>query len=172
MFGTEDIINIEDKLLIDNFLISYSKYKYKFIHELFDLIEDQNVGDIQNLLMFKNIGDLFISDQTLGDNSSEYEDQFESWVQKIDSNPIIFGYIQYIEKFFPEFVKVIRKDNVKALCIIILSTIDKDNNLPKTIPSIDSVLKLFHDTGVVHTFILPRIFNFVDIYIEVTKKGK
>ena len=87
-----------------------------------------DLRDIEDLIFFKNIGNLFV----LEHDSSAYEEEFETWIQKIDSNPVIFGYIQYIEKIWNELVFVIKVEDIKEWCKIIFNlTINETKNIPE-----------------------------------------
>lgn len=70
------------------------------------------LNNLEDITLFKNIGDLYIETNDAGD----YEEEFDMLIQKIDSNPVLFGYLQYIELVFKELVSVIGIDGIKKWC--------------------------------------------------------
>lgn len=123
-----------------------------------------NLNGINDVIMFKNISNLLIPEhnpEIEGDTSSEFEDDFETWIQKIDSNPVIFEYMQYIELVYPVLEKILQKEELKKLCIGIL---DLNLKQVESIPCISTHLKLCKP-GYEHICILNSLCHIITKYI-------
>lgn len=131
-------------------------------------LETISLDGMEDITLFKNLGNLFVPDHNPdieGDTSEQYEDDFETWIQRIDSNPIIFGYMQYIELVYPVLIEFLPKDEIKKMCDIIIGATEK-----QTLGFADiSVNIQLCKPGYAHTCCMHSVQN---ILINVLKDSK
>ena len=126
-----DTISYLDKImLIGNINEAYKYNKMNEINTLSDKIFNEFNMDkisedfmiLENHTIFRDVGNLITSN-----DPENYESDLEEFTQLIDSNLDIYRYIQFIDFYYSEFLKVISEEDIKKLILKIFSIKNFEN---------------------------------------------
>ena len=124
------------------------------IHPIFNRVKSIKYETIKELMIFKNINNLYVKQYT---DPSDFEEQLDTLIQKLDSNETLFGYIQYIESIYNELLLTI---NEHIIMDIVNHYINYDFNKDKNYPTPESLFCISSSNEDFHMRILVKIFAF------------
>lgn len=126
-----DTISYLDKIMLIGHMNEAYKYnKMNEINALTDRIFNEFNMDkiskdfmiLENHTIFRDVGNLIISN-----DPGTYEFEVDEFTQLVDSNLDIYRYIQFIDFYYSEFLKVISKEDIKKLILKIFSIKNFEN---------------------------------------------
>lgn len=126
-----DTISYLDKIMLIGHMNEAYKYnKMNEINTLSDKIFNEFNMDkiskdfmiLENHTIFRDVGNLIISNDPKNCELDE-----EEFIQLIDSNFDIYRYIQFIDFYYSEFLKVISEEDIKKLILKIFSIKNFEN---------------------------------------------
>lgn len=126
----------------------------RLIHDIFCRVNNMQFSTISDITIFKNIGNLYI--KQYGD-AADFEDKLDTLIQKLDSNIILFGYMQYIESAFDTLKEFLTLDQLQEI-IDAYTSYNFNNDL--TYPTIDAIRNISVDNADFHMRILIKIMAF------------
>lgn len=124
------------------------------IHPIFNNVKYIKYQTIKEMMIFKNIDNLYIKNYS---DPSDYEEQLDTIIQKLDSSEILFGYMQYIESIYMELLKNIDEEIIHD---IINRYINYDFSKDKNYPTLDSIFDISSSNQDFHMRALIKIFAF------------
>lgn len=124
------------------------------IHPIFNRVKSIKYDSIKELMIFKNIDNLYVKHYT---DPLDFEEQLDTLIQKLDSNEILFGYMQYIESIYENMLQTI---NESIIFDIVNHYINYDFNKDKNYPTPESIFKMSSSNEDFHMRMLVKIFAF------------
>ena len=124
------------------------------IHPIFNRVRSIKYESIKELMIFKNIDNLYVKQYS---DPLDFEEQLDTLIQKLDSNEILFGYMQYIESVYEEILKT---TNEEILFDIINRYINYDFSKDKNYPTPESIFNISSGNQDFHMRMLVKIFAF------------
>ena len=124
------------------------------IHPIFNRVKSIKYESIKELMIFKNIDNLYIKQYT---DPLDFEEQLDTLIQKLDSNETLFGYMQYIESIYNEMSLTI---NESVIFDIVNHYINYDFNKDKNYPTPESIFNISSSNEDFHMRMLVKIFAF------------
>ena len=124
------------------------------IHPIFNRVRSIKYESIKELMIFKNIDNLYIKQYT---DPLDFEEQLDTLIQKLDSNETLFGYMQYIESIYNEMSLTI---NESVIFDIVNHYINYDFDKDKNYPTPESIFNISSSNEDFHMRMLVKIFAF------------
>ena len=124
------------------------------IHPIFNRVKSIKYESIKELMIFKNIDNLYVKQYT---DPLDFEEQLDTLIQKLDSNETLFGYMQYIESIYDEMLLTI---NESIIFDIVNYYINYDFGKDKNYPAPDSIFGISSSNEDFHMRMLVKIFAF------------
>ena len=124
------------------------------IHPIFNRVRSIKYESIKELMIFKNIDNLYIKQYT---DPLDFEEQLDTLIQKLDSNETLFGYMQYIESIYNEILLTI---NESVIFDIVNHYINYDFDKDKNYPTPESIFNISSSNEDFHMRMLVKIFAF------------
>lgn len=124
------------------------------IHPIFNRVKSIKYESIKELMIFKNIDNLYIKQYT---DPLDFEEQLDTLIQKLDSNETLFGYMQYIESIYNEMSLTI---NESVIFDIVNHYINYDFDKDKNYPTPESIFNISSSNEDFHMRMLVKIFAF------------
>ena len=124
------------------------------IHPIFNRVRSIKYESIKELMIFKNIDNLYIKQYT---DPLDFEEQLDTLIQKLDSNETLFGYMQYIESIYNEILLTI---NESVIFDIVNHYINYDFDKDKNYPTPESIFNISSSNEDFHMRMLTKIFAF------------
>ena len=121
-----------------------------------------SLENIEDLTIFSKVGKLMLPEK---EDASDFEEDLEIWIQKIDSNPIIFGYIQYIEVVFDQLIEQLGEKETKYIIKTIMDLTSEDCK------KLVDPIKVYREQEAIHkntdTAIFDPRIQTIDTHIEM-----
>ena len=124
------------------------------IHPIFNRVKSIKYESIKELMIFKNIDNLYVKQYT---DPLDFEEQLDTLIQKLDSNETLFGYMQYIESIYDEMLLTI---NESIIFDIVNHYINYNFGKDKNYPAPDSIFSISSSNEDFHMRMLVKIFAF------------
>ena len=124
------------------------------IHPIFNRVRSIKYESIKELMIFKNIDNLYVKQYS---DPLDFEEQLDTLIQKLDSNETLFGYMQYIESIYNEMSLTI---NESVIFDIVNHYINYDFDKDKNYPTPDSIFSISSSNEDFHMRMLVKIFAF------------
>ena len=124
------------------------------IHPIFNNVKFIKYETIKEMMIFKNIDNLYVKQYT---DPLDFEEQLDTLIQKLDSNETLFGYMQYIESIYNEMLLTI---NESIIFDIVNHYINYDFGKDKNYPTPESIFNISSSNEDFHMRMLVKIFAF------------